>query len=67
MRLLAQIVPPRLAATALTCYATLGVGVATTLLTLAAGPLYAHVGPRGFWVMSALCAAALPLSRGLRR
>ena len=67
MRLLAQIVPPRLAATALTCYATLGVGAATTLLTLAAGPLYAHVGPRGFWVMSALCAAALPLSRGLRR
>jgi PPP family 3-phenylpropionic acid transporter len=36
------------------------------LLTLAAGPLYAHLGPAGFWVMAALCAAAVPLARTLR-
>ena len=67
MRLLALIVPPGLAATALTVYGTLGVGAATALLTLASGLLYSRLGPEGFWVMAALCAAALPLTRGLRR
>lgn len=66
MRLLAAIVPPGLAATALTIYGTVGVGVATALLTLASGPLYTQLGPQGFWVMAALCAAALPLTGGLR-
>ena len=66
MRLLAAIVPPGLAATALTIYGTVGVGAATALLTLASGPLYTQLGPQGFWVMAGLCAAALPLIGGLR-
>jgi PPP family 3-phenylpropionic acid transporter len=66
MRLLAGIVPSRLAATALTLYGTVGIGAATALLTLASGPLYARFGAAGFWGMSALCAAALPLARTLR-
>jgi PPP family 3-phenylpropionic acid transporter len=61
MRLLAQVVPARLVATALALYGTVAVGIATTLLTLAAGPLYAHLGAGGFWVMAVLCAAALPV------
>jgi PPP family 3-phenylpropionic acid transporter len=67
MRLLADIVPPGLAATAQAIYGTLGVGAATALLTVASGPLYARYGAQGFWVMAGLCAAALPLTLGLRR
>ncbi|WP_279357749.1 MFS transporter [Methylobacterium indicum] len=65
MQVLARTVPPALAATAQTLYGTLGLGLATTLATLAAGPLWARLGPGAFWVMAALCAAALPLVRGL--
>src|ERR1700737_4123553 len=65
MRVLAEIVPPRLAATALTLYGTVGVGAAVALLTLVSGSLYAKFGAQGFWVMAALCAAALPLARKL--
>jgi len=65
MRILAGTVPPGLAATAQTLYGTLGLGIATTLATLAAGPLYEHLGAGAFWVMAAACAAALPLVRGL--
>jgi MFS transporter, PPP family, 3-phenylpropionic acid transporter len=66
MRLLAGCVPRQLAATALTLYGTVGIGAPATLLTLASGPLYARFGAHGFWVMAALCAAALPLARTLR-
>ena len=66
MRLLAGCVPRQLAATALTLYGTVGIGAPATLLTLASGPLYAHFGAHGFWLMAALCAAALPLARTLR-
>ena len=66
MRLLAGCVPRHLAATALTLYGTVGIGAPATLLTLASGPLYAHFGAHGFWVMAALCAVALPLARMLR-
>jgi PPP family 3-phenylpropionic acid transporter len=66
MRLLAESVPRHLAATALTLYGTVGIGAATTLLTLASGPLFGRFGAHGFWVMAALCAAALPLARTLR-
>ena len=66
MRLLAVIVPPGLAATALAIYGTLAVGAASALLTLASGPIYSRLGPEGFWIMAALCAAALPLSRKLQ-
>jgi MFS transporter, PPP family, 3-phenylpropionic acid transporter len=66
IRLLAGCVPRQLAATALTLYGTVGIGAPATLLTLASGPLYARFGAHGFWVMAALCAAALPLARTLR-
>jgi MFS transporter, PPP family, 3-phenylpropionic acid transporter len=66
MRLLAEAVPRHLAATALTLYGAVGVGVPAMLLTLASGPLYAHFGAQGFWPMAALCAAALPVARALR-
>jgi MFS transporter, PPP family, 3-phenylpropionic acid transporter len=66
MRLLAEAVPRHLAATSLTLYGAVGVGVPAMLLTLAAGPLYAHFGAQGFWPMAALCAAALPVARALR-
>jgi len=65
MRVIAAIVPPHLAATAQAMYA-LGAGVTTALLTLASGWLYGAVGAHGFLLMALLCAAALPLSRGLR-
>jgi MFS transporter, PPP family, 3-phenylpropionic acid transporter len=66
MRLLARVVPPGLEGTAQAVYATLGVGAATALLTFASGALYGNLGARGFWLMSALCALALPLAWKLR-
>jgi PPP family 3-phenylpropionic acid transporter len=66
MRLLAQCVPRHLEATALTIYGTVGIGVATALLTLACGPIFERFGAHGFWAMAALCAVALPLARTLR-
>ena len=65
MRVIAAVVPPHLAATAQAMYA-LGAGATTALLTVASGSLYGAVGAQGFWVMALLCAAALPLARGLR-
>jgi hypothetical protein len=44
MRLLAESIPRRLAATALTLYGTVGIGAPATLPTLASGPLYARFG-----------------------
>jgi PPP family 3-phenylpropionic acid transporter len=66
MRILGRIVPESLAATALTVYGTLGAGVSSVLLTLASGPLFQYFGARGFWVMAALCALAVPLGLTLR-
>ena len=66
MRLIAAVVPPELAATAQAFYGTVAVGVATAVLTLASGPLYAAFGAGGFWVMAGLCAAAVPVARGVR-
>jgi PPP family 3-phenylpropionic acid transporter len=66
MRLMAQIIPARLVATGLALYGTVAIGIATAMLTLAAGPLYAHLGAGGFWVMAGLCAVALPVALGLR-
>ncbi|MBV8738723.1 MAG: MFS transporter, partial [Alphaproteobacteria bacterium] len=62
LRLLARSVPRHLAATALTVYGTVGIGIPAALLTLASGQLYTHFGAHGFWVMAGLCAAALPLA-----
>ena len=66
MRLIARHVPEGLEGTAQAVYATLGIGGATALLTVAAGGLYARLDAQGFWVMAALCAAALPLTLRLR-
>jgi PPP family 3-phenylpropionic acid transporter len=64
MRLLAEIVPPPLAATAVALYGTVGIGAATALVTLLSGPLYGHFGALAFWAMAALAAAALvPVAR----
>ena len=65
MRIIPAIVPQPLAATAQAMYA-LGAAATTALLTVASGWLYAALGARGFVVMALLCAAALPLTRGLR-
>ncbi|MCO6419481.1 MFS transporter [Siccirubricoccus sp. KC 17139] len=62
MRLLAERVPPRLAASAFGLQATLGPGLAGALLTLAAGPLYGAFGAGGFWAMALLCVGAVPLA-----
>jgi PPP family 3-phenylpropionic acid transporter len=67
MRLIGAVVPPRLAATAQAFYGTVAVGVASAALTLGSGTLYANWGAEGFWVMAALCAAALPVAWGLQR
>jgi PPP family 3-phenylpropionic acid transporter len=63
MRLLAQSVPDRLAATAQAIYGTVGVGAATALFTVLSGLLYARMGAWAFGVMSMLCLAALPITR----
>jgi PPP family 3-phenylpropionic acid transporter len=67
MRLIARVVPPGLEGTAQAIYGTVGIGAATALLTALSGALYARLGAQGFWVMGALCAAALPLAWRLRR
>ena len=67
MRLLADLVPARGAATAQTLYATLGLGLANTVLTGLSGWLYGRFGADAFWSMAALCGVALPLAAGLRR
>jgi MFS transporter, PPP family, 3-phenylpropionic acid transporter len=65
MRLIVTNVPQQLAATAQAMYA-LGAGITTALLTLASGWLYANVGAQAFLAMALLCAAAAPLTWGLR-
>jgi MFS transporter, PPP family, 3-phenylpropionic acid transporter len=66
MRLIVQVVPIRLAATAQSIYGTLSVGLATALLTLASGLLYERMGGHAFLVMAALCLLALPMCARLR-
>lgn len=61
-----QAVPERIRATALTVYGNLALGLASALLTLAAGTLYAGLGLHAFWVMSALSLAAVPVAMSLR-
>ncbi len=66
MRMIGQTVPVQLSATAQAFYGTVAVGAASTALTFASGPLYGRLGAAAFWVMAALCAAALPIAYGLR-
>ena len=67
MRLIARSVPPGVEGTAQAIYGTVGIGIATALLTLVSGALYARLGAQGFWVMAVLCGLALPLAWKLRR
>jgi len=64
MRLIGAAVPQYLAATAQAIYA-LGPGLATALLTLSSGMLYARLGANGFLLMALLSALALPFCPGL--
>jgi PPP family 3-phenylpropionic acid transporter len=65
MRLIGSFVPAHLAATAQGLY-VFGPGLVTAVLTIASGELYARFGAQGFLFMALLCAAALPVSLGLR-
>jgi MFS transporter, PPP family, 3-phenylpropionic acid transporter len=65
MRILADTVPPRLAATAFGVQSSLGPGLAGAVLMLVAGPLYGSFGAGGFWAMAVLCACALPAAVAL--
>jgi PPP family 3-phenylpropionic acid transporter len=65
MRVIANRVPPHLAATAQALYAV-GPGLASASLVWLSGRLYGAYGPRGFLVMAALCALSLPLAFRLR-
>lgn len=60
MRILGEIVPPGLAATAQAIYGTVAIGAMTALLTLVSGTLYGRFGPAGFWTMAGLCLCAMP-------
>ena len=64
MRLIVQVVPVRLAATAQSIYGTMCIGLATALLTLASGLLYERMGGNAFLVMAgALFAGAATVRR----
>lgn len=67
MRLIARTVPQGLEGTAQAIYGTVGIGVASALLTLVSGALYGRLGAQGFWIMAALCALALPFTWKLRQ
>ena len=67
MQMLSVVVPPALAATAQAIYGAVAVGTMTAIITLVSGPLYGALGPRAFWVMALLCAAALPIAFAMRR
>ncbi len=66
MQVLTQTVPRNLAATAQAIYGTIGVGLATSLLTLLSGQIYSLFAAHAFWVMAGLSLLALPLIGGLR-
>ncbi len=66
MRVIGTVVPDRLSATAQSVYGNLALGIASAVLTFAAGYLYAGLGLEAFWSMAALCALALVFVPGLR-
>jgi PPP family 3-phenylpropionic acid transporter len=61
MRVMGNLVPTSLAATAQATYA-FGSGFSTAALTLLSGALYARYGGASFFPMAALCAVALPFA-----
>ena len=66
MQVLTRTVPREFAATAQAVYGTVGVGIATSVLTLISGELYALFAAHAFWVMAGLSVVALPLTLRLR-
>ena len=66
MRLIVQVMPIRLAATAQSIYGTLCVGLTTALLTLASGVMYEQMGGHAFLVMAALLFVGTASVHGLR-
>jgi PPP family 3-phenylpropionic acid transporter len=66
IRLIVEVAPVRLAATAQAIYGTLCVGLAIALLTFASGLIYVGAGGEAFLLMAALCLPALPICAGLR-
>jgi PPP family 3-phenylpropionic acid transporter len=65
MRVIGNVVPPGVAATAQALYA-FGAGLVTAALTSVSGTLYANYGGPAFLSMAALCVIALPFAwRGL--
>ena len=67
MRLIAETVPARLAATAQTVYGNVGLGTASAVLTASSGFLFSRLDAGAFWVMAGLCGLALPFAAMLRR
>lgn len=66
MDMIGRAVPANLAATAQAFYATVAMGGAAALVTLASGPLYGDLGSGAFWAMTAMCVAALPVAWMIR-
>lgn len=66
LAIIADVIPERIRATALAVYGSVGLGIATALVTLAAGTLYAALGLRAFWMMSVLSLLAVPVALSLR-
>jgi MFS transporter, PPP family, 3-phenylpropionic acid transporter len=64
--MLSVVAPPALAATAQGIYGGVAVGTMTAIMTLVSGPLYGAFGAHAFWVLTLLCAAALPISSTMR-
>ena len=66
MRVIGEIVPDDIAATAQTLYGPCALGIANAALTLAAGHLYGWYGAGAYWPMVALCGVAGMLALGMR-
>lgn len=65
MRLIADLVPEDVAATAQTLYGPFSLGLANAAMTLAAGFLYGWSPAGAYGVMAALCAGSVWLAEGL--
>lgn len=66
MRVIAEIVPDDIAATAQTLYGPFALGVANAVFTLAAGYLYGKYGAGAYWPMVGLCGLAGVVALGVR-
>ena len=67
MRVIAEVVPERLAASAQTLYGTLGLGLASVVLTGVSGTLYEAFGAGAFFAMAGLCLIATPFAPAIGR